>query len=137
MYPNYPLALRLDKLVHLNNLIFFRQRDFYKKTFLWKDISRDANLAKRFVVFLGLKESILYEKNVFSPVVQYTCVVINLEKKQYFPKSCSIFEVFSSKNSTKYCKKGTLGISALGLIGKNWLSAACFIAGLFNWKTFF
>ena len=28
-----------------------------------------------------------------------------LKEKQYFPKSCSIFEVFSSKNSTKYCKK--------------------------------
>ena len=66
---------------------------------------RDVNLAKRFAVFLGLKESILYEKIVFSPAVQCTCVVINLEKKQYFPKSCSISEVFSSKNSTKYCKK--------------------------------
>ena len=39
----------------------------------------------------------LREKTVFSPTVQYTCVVLNLEKKQYFPKSCSIFEVFSLK----------------------------------------
>ena len=78
--------------------------------------SRDANLAKRFAVFLGLKKRILGEKTVFSPVVQYTWVVINIEKKQYFPKSCSIFEVFSSKNSTKYCKKVTFGISALGII---------------------
>ena len=73
-------------------------------------MTRDANLVKRFAVFLGLKESSLDEKTVFSPTVQYTCVVINLEKKQYFPKSCSIYEVFSSKNSTKYCKKVTLGI---------------------------
>ena len=76
---------------------------------------RDANLVKRFVVFLGLKESILDEKTIFSPIMQYTyiCVVINLEEKQYFPKSCSILKVFSSKNSTKYCKKITLGILAI------------------------
>ena len=52
---------------------------------------RDANLAKRFAVFLWLKKSILDEKAVFSLIVQYTCEVINLDKKQYFPKSCSIF----------------------------------------------
>ena len=57
--------------------------------------SRDANLAKSFAVFLGLKRSILDENFFFSPIVQNTCVLINLEKKQYFAKSCSIFEVFS------------------------------------------
>ena len=73
------------------------------------DYCRDANLANRFAVFLGLKISILDEKTVFSPIVQYTCVVINLEKNCIFLNPA----VFSSKNSTKYCKKGTLGISAI------------------------
>ena len=50
------------------------------------------------------------KKTVFSPIVQYTCVETKLKKKQYFPKSCSIFEVLQ-KNSTKYCQKVTLGIS--------------------------
>ena len=63
-------------------------------------------------IFRAEKNSILMKKTVFSPIVQYTCVVINLEKEQYFPKSCSIFEVFSSQNSTKYSKKVPLGISA-------------------------
>ena len=86
-------------------------------------------LQKRFAVFLGLKRGILDEKTVFSPVVQYTCVVINLEKKQYFPKFCSIFEVFSSKYSTKYYKKVTLGISAcvpcaMGVAAERWIQTA-------------
>ena len=83
---------------------------------------RDANLAKRFAVFLGPKNCILDEKTVFSPIVQYTCVVINLEKKQYFPKSGCIFEVYSSRNSTKYCKKVTLSsvleVSRLVLVSR-------------------
>ena len=59
--------------------------------------SRDANLSNRFAVILGLKISILDEKTVFSPIVQYTCVVINLEKNSLFLNPA----VFSSKNSTK------------------------------------
>ena len=60
---------------------------------------RDANFAEGFAVFLGLKKIILDEKNsificcaiLFSV---YTCVVINLEKKNsIFLESCSIFEV--------------------------------------------
>ena len=50
----------------------------------WCIMYRDANLANRFAVFLGLKKSILDEKTVFLPNVQYTCVVINLEKKTVF-----------------------------------------------------
>ena len=45
---------------------------------------RDVNLVKGFAVFLGLKNCILAEKPVFSPIVQYTCVVINLEKNSIF-----------------------------------------------------
>ena len=52
-------------------------------------MGRDANLAERFAVLLGLKNSILDEKTVFSPTVQYTCVVLNLEKKQYFHPLCN------------------------------------------------
>ena len=73
---------------------------------------RDANLANRFAVFLGLKISILDEKTVFSLIVQYTCVVVNLEKNSIFLNPA----VFSSKNSTKYCKKGTLGISGTAIL---------------------
>ena len=75
--------------------------------------NRDANLAKRFAVFLGLKRSILDEKNcIFTHCAIHMCSNKLQEKKQYFPRSCSILEVFSSKNSTKYCKKVTLGISS-------------------------
>ena len=76
---------------------------------------------------LGLKKSILdaKKKKVFSPIVQYTCIVINLEKNLYFPKSCSIFEVFSSQTVQKTVKKKrgekvTLGIS-VAVIYDDWM----------------
>ena len=62
-------------------------------------------LQKGLQYFLGWKGVFWMKKTVFSPKVQYTCVIINFKKTQYFPRSCSILEVFSSKNSTKYCKK--------------------------------
>ena len=79
----------------------------------WLLTVRDANLAKRFAVFLGLKVGILDEKTAFSPIVQYTCVVINLEEeKTVFSQILQYFwGIFIKKTSTKYCKKVTLGIS--------------------------
>ena len=49
--------------------------------------------------------------------VQYTtCAVINFEEKNsIFLNPVVLIEVFSSKNSTKYHKKVTLGISVFGI----------------------
>ena len=78
-------------------LIFILTLPWTKKTI----ITRDANLANRFAVFLGLKISILDEKTVFSPIVQYTCVVINLERNSIFLNPA----VFSSKTVQNTAKK--------------------------------
>ena len=68
-------------------------------------VHRDANLAKRFAVLLGLKKSILVEKQYFDPLCNIHICIDKLREKQYFPKFCSIFEVFLSKKSTEYWKK--------------------------------
>ena len=58
------------------------------------------------VCVLGLKKSVLDEKNsIFAQCAIHMCSNKLREKKLYFPKSCSIFEIFSLKNNTKYCKK--------------------------------
>ena len=57
-------------------------------------VVRDANLAKRFAVYLGLETSIWDEKTAFSPIVQYTCVVINLEKNSIFLNPAVVLRYF-------------------------------------------
>ena len=66
-----------------------------KNVHTWEHICRDANLAKRFAVFLGLKRSISDEKSsIFTHCAIHMCRN-KIKEKQHFPKSCSISEVFS------------------------------------------
>ena len=75
-------------------------------------IHRDANLAKRFAVFLGLKKVFWIKNSIF------TLCSIHMCSNKLREKTVSIFlnppvylRYFAPKNSTKYCKKVTLGIS--------------------------
>ena len=63
-------------------------------------------------------------KTVFSPIVQYTCVVINLQKNSIFLNPAVFLGIFIKTKSTKYCKKVTLGISAC-YITLFWLKVKC------------
>ena len=100
-FPTHKLVQRIPWLACMSTFYVLQENN---------TVFRDATLQKGLQYFWGWK-GVFWMKNLFSPKVQYTCVVINFKKTQYFPRSCSILEVFSSKTVQNTAKKVTLGIS--------------------------